>query len=216
MQVAVSEIRGGYTLAMNRTHRLIIVAALIIIPMAFLVVSMWVQERQARSPEHVKQVLRLYPQNKATGELRQAIASCTEVRLYKIIDDYPNPNQERLEKYVLDELKSYGPVLVLTGQEMREVINSLHTAPKDSSTPWSMATPVPHGGLDPVYPLEFYQGDKWIADIRVSPWYLRWYTPIKYKGDARILRESWLYIERLVESERARQKQNSRPRKEPL
>ncbi len=170
---------------MKRYLKLFLAATLIAVLTGFVPIYLH------RKKERDIQALLSRPPAKATRILRQALASCTELRIHQDITESDPPELDRIPATV-----ALGkPVMVLRGRKMRELIAGLHLE-SETMSEWQY---LPNGnGVGAAYvipALEFYSGTRWLADVRFVPGGLRWYAPLKYKGDAPLLPESRWYLE---------------------
>ncbi len=152
----------------------------------------WKKEREI-------QALLSRPPAKATRILRQSLAPCTEVRVHLDAGDTVVPDFSRTPAIVAFQLGK--PTFVLRGREMENLIAGLHAERAGASTWRPRPGPYPGAALF-VTTLEFYSGSKWVADVRVGGYGVRWYTPLKYKGDAPLLPESERYLKQITGSKR--------------
>lgn len=153
----------------------------------------WAKNREALAI----QALPSRPPAKATRELRAALASCTEARVHLHIGENSSPELGRTMPSVNDELGK--PAFVLRGPEMENLIASLHVEHDGTSIWHSSLGRVAVGAAFKVTALQFYAGKQWVADVRAHSTNLRWYTPLKYKGDASILPESQQYLQQVID-----------------
>jgi hypothetical protein len=143
-----------------------------------------------REKERDIQALLSRPPAKATRILRQTLASCTEVRVHRDVGEVAPPEWDR----TLATVALGKSVMVLQGRAMQDLIAGLH-AEHNGISSWHLDEGPHPGAAYNVTALEFYSGTRWLADIRFMPDGLRWYAPLKYKGDAPLLPESRWYLE---------------------
>jgi hypothetical protein len=143
------------------------------------------------------QALLSRPPAPATRVLRQALASATEVRIHVQTGDSYTPEYFASRAAVASRLGK--PTFIWRGQEMKDLIASLH-AERGGQSAWQSYdnSQPPPNSIEIATALEFFAGDQWIADIRVGETYgLRWYSPPVYKADAPLMWESMRYLHSL-------------------
>jgi hypothetical protein len=152
---------------------------------------------QRRKDQEI-QALRSRPPAQATRVLRQALARSTEVRVHLGVGDTVVPDFSRTPTTLALQLGK--PALILRDREMQNLIAGLHAERAGKSAWRPRPGPYPGAALT-VTALEVYADGQCIADVRAGLYGLRWYTPLKYKGDAPLLPESERYLEQMTTSE---------------
>lgn len=142
------------------------------------------------------------PPARATRELRGALKSATEVRIHLEVGDITLPETANRPAFVASALGQ--PALILQGHDLQNLIAALHVErPGDSQwnpDPYRSSLAIPASAFW-VTALEFYAGDRWLADVRVGPYgryRLRWYAPLVHKGDGPLLPASYDYVVKIA------------------
>lgn len=183
---------------MKRDSKLLIVTTLIAALAAGVpVVVARLRDKQTQAHNlHVRALL-ARPAGKATRELRQVLAACTEVRVWPQAEEWELPSAAAYA--LLTPAKDGPPAFTLRGAELQELIATLH-AERGGVSKWRPPKPALTGGPMGVTAMEFSTGTNYVASIRARHGLIRWYTPQAHRGDAPLLPESKLYLEHIIRS----------------
>ena len=169
----------------------------------------WTQGIGPRARQQETRLLLSRPPAHATKELRQALFACTEIRVWLKVNERCRPHTSGSVSNI-SPAKYRKPTLVLRGSQAQNLIAGLH-AESHAPSAWRPAPQPYRGIMHDATVLDFYARNKWIAQIRFyrdypgvsldplhQSGYIRWYTPLQYKGDSPLLPASERYLHRII------------------